>query len=481
MTQFVVDHFWTLGSILGYLLTLLLVPWVFLQKRKQPVSTLAWIMAILILPYLGGLLFVVFGVNRVERRASRRAESNLAIGRVLPELTQYQLLPDEAFEPQVRRLMRLADRVADTHPCYGNKIELLADTHKMFELIEHAIQSATHSLHLEYYIWQPDRAGARLRDMLIERARAGVQVRFLYDGIGSMHLTGRFLQPMREAGIQVASFLPGRSWRERWSINLRSHRKIVIVDGQVGFTGGANVGDEYLGRNPHLGYWRDTHLRLSGPVVLQLQQVFAEDWFFATGEQLTQHEFYPHPTESGEQVAQVIAGGPEGDFPAFHSLFFAAINEARERVTLATSYFVPTEALTMALEAAAQRGVEVRLLLSGRGAYTWMVIAGRSYYESLLASGVRIFEYQKGLMHSKTLTIDGLWSLVGSPNFDSRSLLLNFEAGVVLYDPRMAARLEEQFDSDLKNAVQIDAVKWTTRPFTQKLAESFLRLFEPVL
>lgn len=481
LAQFVIDHLLGLGTVLGYLLTLLLVPWVFVQKNKQPVSTLAWIMAILLLPYVGGILFVVFGVNRVERRATRKLESNLAIGRALPELTQYQLVPEEAFEPQVRRLMRLADRVADTRPCYGNKIELLSDTKKMFELIEEAIQSATHSLHLEYYIWQPDRTGARLRDMLIERARAGVQVRFLYDRLGSFGLTRKFLRPMLDAGIQVASFIPGISWRERWSINLRSHRKIVIVDGQVGFTGGANVGDEYLGRNPHLGYWRDTHLRLRGPIVLQLQQVFAEDWFFATGEQVTQHDFFPRPSEPGDQIAQVVAGGPEGDSRALYSLFYAAINEARERIMLATSYFVPTAPLAMALETAAQRGVEVRLLLSGRGAHTWMVIAGRSYYESLLASGVQIYEYRKGLMHSKTLTIDGIWSLVGSPNFDSRSLLLNFEAAVVMYDPRMATKLEEQFVVDLKDAVLIDPAAWSRRSFPRKLAESFLRLFEPVL
>jgi cardiolipin synthase len=481
VTQFVIDHLLSLGTILGYLLTLLLVPWVFLQRNKRPVSTLAWIMAILLLPYVGGLLFLVFGVNRVERRATRKLESNLTIGRALPELTQYQLVPEEAFEPQVQRLMRLADRVTDARPCHGNKVEILADTNMTQGLIEQAVQSATHSLHLEYYIWQPDRTGARLRDMLIERAKAGVQVRFLYDGIGSFGLTKKFLRPMLDAGIQVASFLPGRSWRERWSINLRSHRKIVIVDGQVGFTGGMNVGDEYLGRNPHLGYWRDTHLRLRGPVVLQLQQVFAEDWYFATREQLTHHDYFPHPVESGEQVAQVVASGPEGDFPAFHSLFFAAINEARERVTLATSYFVPTEALTMALQTAAQRGIQVRLLLSGRGAYPWMVLAGQSYYESLLASGVEIYEYQKGLMHSKTLTIDGIWSLVGSANLDSRSLLLNFEVGLVMYDPRMAAKLEDQFDADLHHATRIDIAVWQRRPFVQKLAENFLRLFEPIL
>jgi cardiolipin synthase len=472
---------WASLIVEGYLLTLLLVPYVLLQKRKQPVATLSWITAIVTLPYLGSLLFVLFGINRVERRAALRQAARRHYDRLLPAVSQYQVLPGESTDPQQERMVRLAERVAATRPCSGNRVEILADTNRTLGLIEQALQQAQHSIHLEYYIWQPDRTGYRLRDLLITRAAEGIKVRFLFDGIGSLFLGKKFLRPMRQAGIEVASALPGASLRERWSINLRNHRKIVIVDGQVGFTGGMNIGDEYIGRNPRFGYWRDTHLRLRGPVVQQLQQVFTEDWYFATGSPLTGDEWYPAPEETGTQLAQVVAGGPDSEFETFHTLFFAAINEARERVTLATSYFVPTPALVTALEAAACRGVAVRLMVPAVGDHRWMVVAGQGYYESLLECGVEIYEYQRGPLHSKTLTIDGAWSLVGTPNFDSRSLLLNFEVGVVLYGLRAASELEEQFADDLAQSQRVELARFRSRPLRHKVAEQALKLVSSVL
>lgn len=475
------NYLWASLIVEGYLLTLLLVPYAFFQKRKQPVSTLAWITAIVTLPFLGSALFLLVGINRVERRAALKLASRLQIGRVVPGLARFQLLPGEVLEPQVQRLQRLADRVSTTKCCFGNAVEVLTNTNRTLGLIEQAVKSARESIHLEYYIFQPDRTGYRLRDLLIGKASEGVKVRFLFDGVGSIFLGRKFLRPMLDAGITVASALPGASFRERWSINLRNHRKIVIVDGTIGFTGGMNIGDEYIGRNRSLGYWRDTHLRLNGPVVLQLQQVFAEDWFFATGEQPTGVEWYPPTDQAGDQIAQVVAGGPDGDVDVFHSLFFAAINEASDRVTLATSYFIPTPALVTALETAAHRGVRVRLMVPKYGDHQWMVVAGRGYYESLLESGVEIYEYGRGPLHPKTLTIDGLWSFVGTPNFDTRSLLLNFEVGVALYESKLAAQLEEQFADDLEHSERVVLAEFRRRPRLYKLSEQVLKLFSPIL
>lgn len=475
------NYLWASLIVEGYLLTLLLVPYAFFQKRKQPVSTLAWITAIVTLPFLGSALFLLVGINRVERRAALKLASRLQIGRVVPGLARFQLLPGEVLEPQVQRLQRLADRVSTTKCCFGNAVELLTNTNRTLGLIEQAVKSAQESIHLEYYIFQPDKTGYRLRDLLIAKAGEGVKVRFLFDGVGSIFLGRKFLRPMVDAGITVASALPGASFRERWSINLRNHRKIVIVDGTIGFTGGMNIGDEYIGRNRSLGYWRDTHLRLHGPVVLQLQQVFAEDWFFATGEQPSGVEWYPPTRQAGDQIAQVVAGGPDGEVDVFHSLFFAAINEASDRITLATSYFIPTPALVTALETAAHRGVRVRLMVPRYGDHQWMVVAGRGYYESLFESGVEIYEYGRGPLHSKTLTIDGLWSFVGTPNFDTRSLLLNFEVGVALYEPKLAAQLEEQFADDLEHAQRVVPAEFRRRPRLYKLAEQVLKLFSPIL
>jgi cardiolipin synthase len=472
---------WGAITIVGYLITLLLLPIVFLQRKPHPESTLAWIMVIILLPYIGGLMFLIFGINRVARRTVGKEASNRHIQSHLPELMQYQLIPGEGVSPQLQRLMRLADRVARTRPSFANRIEVLADTNRTFGLIEQAIRSAKRSINLEYYIWQPDKTGHHLRDLIIEKAREGVAVRFLYDGIGSLYLGRKFLQPMRDAGIEVAAFLPGATLRERWSINLRNHRKIAIIDGQIGFTGGVNIGDEYRGRNPALGFWRDTHLRMNGPSVLQLQQVFAEDWFFATGQELTHPEWYPAPHESGAEIAQVIPGGPDGQDDVFHPLFFAAINEANEQITLSASYFVPTPALLTALCVAAYRGVRVRLMLAGTRAYRWTLFAGRASYEQLLESGCEIYEYERGLFHSKSMTVDGIWSMVGSPNFDARSLFLNFEVAVVMYGPKVALQLEEQFREDVQYARKFELERWRKRAIRHKLEEQFMRLFSPIL
>jgi cardiolipin synthase len=380
-----------------------------------------------------------------------------------------------------RRIARLTTRVEGFPLTTGNDIEIFNDTNVTLRRIEEAIMAARHSIHLEYYIWQPDKTGMRVRDLLIDKIREGVKVRFLYDGIGSLRLTKRFLKPLTRGGAVAAPFVPGRDFRERWSINLRSHRKIVVVDGAVGFTGGMNIGDEYLGRNKLLGYWRDTHLMLRGPTVHQLQQVFAEDWYYATGEELSGEGVFPAPRTEGDSMAQMISSGPDGDLREFHAVMFSAINEARHQVLLATSYFVPTEPLMMALATASARGVRVRLLLPSKSDHRMVVLAGRSYYDELLDAGVEIHEYRRGILHSKTMTVDGCWSLVGTANFDPRSLLLNFEVGVAMFDSDLAAVLETHFETDLEHARTIRKDEWARRPVRSIFAENVCRLFSPVL
>ncbi|QDV51478.1 cardiolipin synthase [Gimesia fumaroli] len=468
-------------TLCGYLITLALIPNILLKKKRHPVSTVSWILTILLLPGLGGIIYLFFGINRVQRRSLSKEKANQSLAPKLPQVIQNQLLSREDYLPLNQNLMRLAQNITHTVPTFGNQIELLNDTNRTLGLIKQAIMNAEHSLHLEYYIWQPDRSGTLIRDMLIEKAKAGVEVRFLYDGFGSLNLRNRFFKPMLEAGIQVAPFLPGASFRERWSFNLRNHRKLVLVDGKIAFTGGMNIGDEYLGQDAVLGFWRDTHLKIEGPEALQLQQVFAEDWFFATGEALTQPQYYPHPSTTGNITAQTLSSGPEKNADVFLTLFFAAINEARDSIVLATSYFVPPESLTTALESAAQRGVKVTLLVAGKSANPTTVYAGRSYYDSLLDVGVEIYEYNKGIIHSKSLTIDGCWSLVGTANFDFRSLILNFEVGLAIYDRKFASRLRESIENDLLGAVKIREEDWEKRSKLVILRQNLCRLFAPVM
>ena len=466
-------------TFLGYFLTLALLPIVLLTPKRQPVSTVAWVMAIITMPYFGAFLFLVFGINRVQRRVIGRRAASISVRQMLPELAGHQVAVETLNRLQ-QDLMRVAERVSTTRATVDNRVQVLTDAHQTFSEIKTAIAHAHTSIHLEYYIWQPDRLGTEIRNLLIEKARQGVQVRFLYDTIGSSRLTGQFLQPMLDVGIRVATFVPGQSLRERWSINLRSHRKIIIVDGMIGFTGGMNVGDEYLGRDKFFGLWRDTHLRLQGPTVLQLQEVFMTDWHYATGEEPVLSNF-PTPMELGSHCAQVIAGGPDAGGEEFHSLMFAAINRAEHQCTLSTSYFVPTPPLVAALEAAALRGVRTRVMLSGPKTYWATRQAARGYYDTLLAAGVEVYEYQAGQFHPKVLTVDGSWSLVGTANFDARSLFLNFEVGVVLYDLSLAEQLEFHFDEDTKQAERIELTRWAVRSTWERLQERFCVMFSPVL
>jgi len=473
----------TLASlVVGYLVTLVLVRWVVLNKKEHPVSTVAWILAIVLLPYFGGVLYLFFGINRVERRKRQRRKAvRERLAKDRPRIAKYEIpVPEEFSEPE-RQIVHLLKNCESPGLTRGNAIEILDDTNIITRRIEEAIMSAQKSIHIQFYIWQPDETGQRLRDRLIERAQAGVKIRFLYDQIGSMRLNRTYLQPMLDAGIQVASFLPGLKFFERWSFNLRNHRKLVVVDGRIGLTGGMNIGDEHLGRDKSFGRWRDTHLEVRGPAVLQMEQVFAEDWYYATQEDLTSMDYFPEPDASGDRIAQVVSGGPDSDDPTFHMLFFAAINLAQRRLRLMTSYFVPTPALVTALSAAALRGVDVQIICPGKSASLVTIYAGRSYYDTLLQAGCRIYEYRRGMMHAKTITVDDDWSFVGSPNFDARSLLLNFEMGVAMYGSEEVAELNRQFDRDVGHCHEITLPERLRHPKRRVFLENIARLFSPVL
>ncbi|WP_310821081.1 cardiolipin synthase [Stratiformator vulcanicus] len=474
---------WTaLGvTVFGYLLTLLLIRWVLLTRKENPGATVAWIMAIVFVPIFGALLFLMFGVNRVDRRLAMRQESDREFKQTLPVITVDRVFAAESSQEIDRTLMTVATNVGRYPATNGNSAQILSDTNQALGLIEQAIHRAEKSIHLQFYMWKQDATGTRVRDLLVEKAKQGVTVRFLYDALGSSFPGREFFRPMRSAGIRVASTAPGSGLFGHWSINLRNHRKIVICDGKVGFTGGMNIGDEYLGITEKRGYWRDTHLRLEGPVVSHLQQIFAEDWYYATEEALSDRQYYPEPSGNGTDTVQMLSGQPTNEANAIRTVMFAAINEARSRILITTGYFVPPFAIVRSLEAAAYRGVRVALMVPGTSTYFYTMWAGRSYYDSLLEAGVEIYEYQRGALHAKTMTVDGQYSIVGSANLDNRSLLLNFEASVAIFDDRQAEQLDRDFKSDIKNAKRIDLAEWTKRSKTRVMGENVCRMFSPIL
>jgi cardiolipin synthase len=344
-----------------------------------------------------------------------------------------------------------------------------------------AIHAAKHHIHLEFFIFQPDVTGGQFLDALARKAKEGIQVRLLYDDMGSFRLFHKKLWALWAAGGKSSVFLPLNLFRRRFQVNLRNHRKIMVVDGRVAFLGGLNIGDEYLGLVPRFGFWRDTHLRLHGPVVTDLQRIFSEDWNFASGERLTDPRFFVKQPAAGTVPVQVIQSGPDRDLKSIREIYFAAVLKARHRLWIASPYFVPDAGLRDALRLAGYQGVDVRLL----GLYhpdKWIpYYAGRYYWSEMLAAGVKVFQYTRGMMHSKVVLVDGEWASVGSANLDNRSLHLNFEANCLLYQPAVVAELEDAFRRDLRSSIRLERGVYARRPFTGRLLENACRLMSPVL
>lgn len=463
---------WLLALWAAYLL--LLGGWIVLQKR-EPVATLSWLLGLALLPYLGFFVYHVFGPQRIRRQRLRRARSR--------ESMDAGAAFEHAAHADAAELARLAVASTGLAPSTARDVRLLVDGAAKYDALLADIAAATKHVHLEYYIYEPDRTGAALRDALAARARAGVEVRLLVDAIGSAR-SRRFFQPLLDAGGEVAWFHPmrfGHVWRRPWA-NLRTHRKIVVIDGRIAYTGGMNVTDEQDERLGDQAY-RDLHLRLEGEVVRRLQLVFCEDWAYATGSRdflSSVARDTPPDTGPGPIRAQVLVSGPDSPWEAIHRMHVSAIHAAKRRVWMTTPYFVPGEAAMMALTSAAAAGLDVRLLVPRESDSKLVTLAARSYFGALLLAGVKIYEYGPRMLHSKSLLVDDELVLVGSANFDHRSFRLNFEVSVLFDDPGIAATLATLLEGELANAPRVQ--RGRHRPLLRaRLPEALARLLSPLL
>ncbi|MFO0748696.1 MAG: cardiolipin synthase [Myxococcota bacterium] len=382
--------------------------------------------------------------------------------------------------------MRLASRVSGSHASSENAVHMLVDAGQTYAAIREAVSAAKDHIHVQFYIIQPDAAGRELRDHLVERARAGVTVRVLCDALGSMKLPSGFWDPLAAAGGQAGYFAPiriGPLVRRRDHVNFRNHRKIVVVDGRIGLTGGINIGREYLGLDPRIGAWRDTHIRLEGPVVLGLQQTFVEDWLHATGQLLDDARYFPDPPALavGHATAQVVASGPDRPWAVIHQLHFMACVSAEKRIWATSPYFVPDRVIQTALVTAALRGVDVRLLVPKRSDSRLVDWASRYYFGELLDAGVRIFEYDKGFLHAKTLVVDDWLAAIGSSNMDIRSFQLNYELTAFVYDRDLTEDLARQYATDLDSAREVPPRWLSTQSYGRRLLYAFAGLLSPLL
>lgn len=455
-----------------------------IMQRHSPVATLGWLLALLALPYAGILLWVFFGPRRVRRRRLNFAAARRSVERAAHDIKRGALPAEvgEEVRTRYRQLMLLATTLRQPSPSRATNIELYFAGDECYRAIEAAVAAARHHIHIEYYIWEPGELVDRILERLCERARAGVQVKVLVDDVGSGKADAKYFARLTACGGEVAWFNPLRFSHFRPTMaNFRTHRKIVVCDGRVAFTGGMNLSAVHSVLSSGDIGWRDTHMRIDGAPTSALQRVFLEDWYFAARTQVKINDgYFPEaPGAPAGPLVQIIASGPDTSDYAILRFMFTAITSAREYIRLTTAYFVPDEATLEALKAAALRGVDVQLLVPRKGDSRVVTAAARSYFDELARAGIKVFEYGPPMLHAKTLSTDGTLAIVGTANIDNRSFRLNFEVVAAVFDPKTAKALDAQFEHDLERAKRYQPER--ERDPWQRFVMGFARLFAPLL
>jgi cardiolipin synthase A/B len=456
--------------LIAYFLTWALIPWILLSG-KRPESTLAWIWAVLLFPLVGPLAFLLFGVDRVTRERRRKREL----------MSQK---PGEKEQPPMRAgdepLFAALAGLSEMPTASVREVRVLPNAETFYPALEERIRRAKHHVHIEFFTWEDDDYGKRFRDVLVEVARRGVEVRLLIDRLGSLKTKKEFFEELQKAGGRFAWFRTLNPLRKHFSLHLRNHRKLQIIDGEVAFVGGMNLGKAYMGKDPALGHWRDVQVEVQGSVVASLQQVFVEDWDFAAEEKLEAERYFHSCREYGPHAAQVILGGPDLPSEPMAESTMLLLQHAKKRLWVATGYFAPDARLLSGLRLAGLRGVDVRLLNTKKSDHPYLAKIAHSYYEELMSAGVRIFEYEKGINHAKTMVIDEDLVMVGSANSDDRSMRLNFELNLLMHSAEGARAVEAVFEEDFAESTELDLREFRRRPFRRRLLEAVVRPIAPM-
>ena len=448
-----------------------------LMHVRTSQGTIAWVISLVTVPFLAIPLYWLLGRTRFTRTVGGRRIMDERLRQLAEQMheslrqLEVEIPEDDAFE----RAARVLGGLPFTR---GNRLQLLIDGDETFERIFRAIGEAESYLCVNFFIVKNDQLGSRFQQALIERARAGVKVYFLFDEIGSHKLPRHYLKELRAAGIECHSFGINRYWWSRLQLNFRNHRKLVVSDGKVALLGGLNVGDEYLGRNQRFGEWRDTHLEMRGPVVQAAQLVFLEDWFWASNRVPQLH--WDTAPEAADQVAAVIPTGPADPADSWQLVVAEAANSSRRRLWITSPYFVPDEGVLTALQTAALRGVDVRILLPERSDHWLVWLSAFSYYEQSIPYGVKLFRYHRGFLHQKVLLIDERLAAVGTANLDNRSFRLNFEITAFSTDRVFVDSVSRMLTRDFQQASEARLEDFTGKPFLFRAACRAARLLAPI-
>jgi cardiolipin synthase len=469
-----------------YLISVFAICLMIVFENRNPLKTLSWMLVILFIPVVGIIIYFFFGRNyrkqKIYTRKSMADSARLAdhADRQVSLLSTV-LARESAAIRSKEHLIHLMLRNNRSLLTLDNKLDLLVNGSQTFPAMLDAIASATSFVHLEFYRIEPDILGTEFSELMQRKAREGVSVRVIYDDVGSWNIRKPYIKKMREAGVQIYPFIPVRFPSFSSKINYRNHRKILVVDGKIGFVGGLNIADKYLHGLPHLGPWIDTHLMVEGEAVAALDRVFIADWDFVSGEELPPDSSLQNVVRTGNRcLVQVASSGPDTDWATIMQVYFSAIATAKSSIYLTSPYFSPDESLLTALKTAALSGVDVRMIFPK---YSDSIIANwntRSYITELLEAGVRIFLYRNGFIHSKYLLVDNIFSSVGSPNVDVRSFDLDLEVTALIYDEDFALRLGVLFADDLKNCTEVTLPEWEKRSRRERYKEYLARIFGPL-
>lgn len=468
--------FSTVVSLL-FLLTVVTTIVVVILDNRNPLKTLAWVLVLAFLPVVGLVLYFFFGQStRKEKLISKKGFARLS----KYPMMEFQLQESLDMSVEQHQLVRFFHRINGALPFDGNAMSIYSDGSSMIEALLESIRMANHHIHVEFYIFENDAVGRRVRDALIEKANEGVEVRVLYDDVGCWKVPHLFYDEMREAGIEVRGFLKVRFPRFTSKVNYRNHRKLVVIDGRTGFIGGMNIADRYL-KGVSWGIWRDLMMKMEGKAVYGLQTAFLTDWYTTDYSLITSSRYYPKMERKGDSLMQIVTSDPVGKWHDIMQGLLLAITSARKYLYVQTPYLLPTESILLALKTVALAGVDVRVMIPEKSDTRWIHWGTFSYLDELMEAGVKIYRYRKGFLHSKLLVCDDSLSSVGSTNMDFRSLEHNFEVNAFMYDRSSALALKELFLSDQKDAELLQLKYWRMRPWYQKVKESVIRLFAPLL
>ena len=466
-----VKHLFILTIIIGTILVIIF-------ENRNPVKTIAWCMVLTFMPVIGLLLYIVFGMDNRQRRQIK--DEDLRRLKAITETRQSDNIAS-VTSVQYENLACMLRNMNQAYPLEGNNVEIMTDFRTMSDRLVADIESARHHINMLFFKFEDDAAGRRIADALIRKAEEGVQVRLIYDEAGNLMVPRRFYKRLRKNGIQVRGFIRIFLPILSRDYNSRNHRKVVVIDGKTGYMGGMNIAQRYA-EGLNWGIWRDTHMRITGPAVSELQTSFLTDWQFTKGDEPDLDSMYPYNPQCGNTLMQIVTGGSMDKWNVMMQAYMTAIASAKSHAYLQSPYFIPPEPIMKALQNAALGGVDVRVMIPYRGDKgilpPW---ASRSYIKEALNAGIKIYLYRKGYMHSKTMTIDDSFVTIGSTNIDFRGFEQDSEINAFMYDEDLARKQREIFLEDQKDAELIDPMEWDKRPLIDKAKESVARIFSQVL